>query len=218
MVPRECKNPAPHLRIQRGMDKSSTGPRVVIVNGSARPGNYTAMASALVADEFRKLGIPVDVVNPGELDLPLPGTAANHAGTAKLQSLIAGASAVVLATPEYHGSFSSVIKLAIENMGFPSALAGKPVALLGVAAGAIGAIKSLEALRGIVSHVGGLALPMPVSVANIQKVFDSQGHCQDPAMEKYIRRVASNVHDYLTNHVCPKYTLERILREGVPAG
>ncbi|MBL0157066.1 MAG: NAD(P)H-dependent oxidoreductase [Bryobacterales bacterium] len=200
------------------MENSPSGPRVVIINGSARPGNYTAMASALVADEFRKIGLAVDVVNPGELELPLPGTAANHPGAARLQSLVAGASALVLATPEYHGSFSSVIKLAIENMGFPSAMAGKPVALLGVAAGAIGAIKSLEALRGIVSHVGGLALPMPVSVANVQRVFDAQGVCLDPVMEKYIRRVATNVRDYLTDHVCPKYTLERILREGMPVG
>ena len=37
---------------------------------------------------------------------------------------------VVLATPEYHGSFSSVMKLVIENLGFPSALQGKPVALM----------------------------------------------------------------------------------------
>ena len=36
------------------------------------------------------------------------------------------------------------MKLVIENLGFPSVLAGKPVALLGMAAGAIGAIKSLE--------------------------------------------------------------------------
>ncbi len=37
-------------------------------------------------------------------------------------------------------------------------MSGKPVALLGVAAGSIGAIKSLEHLRGVVSHIGGLAL------------------------------------------------------------
>lgn len=199
------------------MDNSPTGLRVVIVNGSARPGNYTAMASALVADEFRKNGITVDVVNPAELDLPWPGTQPNHPAAAQLQSLIAAATAVVLATPEYHGSFSSLIKLAIESMGFPSALSCKPVALLGVAAGAIGAIKSLESLRGIVSHVGGLALPMPVSVANVQKVFDPQGRCLDPKMEKYIRGVATNVQEYLNNYVCPRYTLERIMREGVPA-
>lgn len=41
-----------------------------------------------------------------------------------------------------------MIKLVIENLGFPSPLAAKPVALLGVAAGQIGAIKSLESLQG----------------------------------------------------------------------
>jgi len=40
-----------------------------------------------------------------------------------------------LATPEYDGSLSSVMKLVIENLGFPSVLAGKPVALMGVGGG-----------------------------------------------------------------------------------
>lgn len=44
-------------------------------------------------------------------------------------------------------------------MGFPSALKGKAVGLIGVAAGRIGAIKSLEALKGCVSHVGGILVP-----------------------------------------------------------
>ena len=42
--------------------------------------------------------------------------------------------ALVLSTPEYHVSFSSVIKLVLENLGFPSVLSGKPIVLLGVAA------------------------------------------------------------------------------------
>jgi chromate reductase, NAD(P)H dehydrogenase (quinone) len=190
--------------------------RVVLVNGSARPGNYTGMALRLVADELKKNPkVTVDLIEPGKMNLPLPGTAKDNPATGDLQRRVSAAVAVVLATPEYHGSFSSVIKLAIENMGFPSVLAGKPVALLGVAAGAIGAIKSLESLRGVVSHVGALALPMPVSVANVQKVFDAEGRCLDPAVEKHIRRVATGVMDYLEQHVCPSITLERILREGV---
>jgi FMN reductase len=48
------------------------------------------------------------------------------------------------------------MKLAIDNLGFPSMLSGKPISLLGVAAGVIGAIKSLEELRGICSHVGAV--------------------------------------------------------------
>jgi NAD(P)H-dependent FMN reductase len=192
--------------------------RILIVNGSVRPGNFTAKASALVADELgRDPGVEVDVVDPGTLDLPLPGLRPGAEGTRILVEKVKAAAGVVLATPEYHGSFSSVMKLAIENMGFPSALSGKPVALLGVAAGAIGAIKSLEHLRGVCAHVGAIALPLPVSVAGVQRVFDAEGRCLDPNVEKLVRSVAGNLLNYLRGHVCPGIQLERLLREGAVA-
>lgn len=66
------------------------------------------------------------------------------------------------------------MKLVIENLGFPSVLSAKPVALLGVAAGTIGAIKSLEQLRSVCAHIGAIVLPLPISVPNVQKVFDKE--------------------------------------------
>ena len=159
------------------MEDSARPIRIVVINGSVRPHNYTSMASAYVVDELRKHPkVSVEEVHPGDLNLPFPGTDPNSPATKKLQQIVGQATGVVLVTPEYHGSFSSVMKLVIENLGFPSVLAGKPVALLGVAAGTIGAIKSLEHLRGVVSHVGGHALPLPISIANVQKVFDREGH------------------------------------------
>jgi chromate reductase, NAD(P)H dehydrogenase (quinone) len=192
--------------------------RIVLINGSVRPGNYTGMASALVVDELKKdPKVRVEVMNPLELDLPLPGTNPHAEGTRKLQEAVKKATAVILATPEYHGSLSSVMKLVIENLGFPSVLAGKPVALLGVAAGSVGAIKSLEQLRSIASHIGALVLPMPISVPNVQKVFDSSGHVLDPAVEKLIRSLATNVMNYIHQNICPSVTLERLLRQGTAA-
>lgn len=192
--------------------------RIVVINGSVRPGNYTRMASSLVVDELRKhADVSVEVMDPGTLHLPFPGTDPDAPGAKLVKEKVSESAGVVLATPEYHGSFSSVMKLVIENLGFPSMLAGKPVALLGVAAGSIGAIKSLEHLRGVVSHVGGIALPLPVSVANVQTVFDANGRCLNPALEKLIRGVANNLLDYLKQNVCPRLVLERILREGVTA-
>jgi chromate reductase, NAD(P)H dehydrogenase (quinone) len=197
------------------MEQVTDGICIVVLNGSVRPGNYTRMASALVVDELRKdPKVSVDVIDPEGLALPPPGTGLDSAVAKDLQSRVLRAAGVLLATPEYHGSFSSVMKLMIENLGFPSVLAGKTVALLGVAAGAIGAIKSLEHLRGVVSHVGGIALPLPVSVANVQRVFDSAGHCLDPAIEKMVRGVSGNLLGYIHQSVCPRLTLERILREG----
>ncbi len=197
------------------MAVEQSGATIVIINGSVRPGNYTAMASALVADEIRKDGMfGVDVIDPAALDLPLPGTRPGDQSTRILMEKVGGAAGVVLATPEYHGSFSSVMKLVIENLGFPSVLSGKPVSLLGVAAGAIGAIKSLEQLRSVTAHIGALPLPLPVSVAFVQKAFAPDGRCLDPAVEKRVRSAATNLLNYLRGHVCPALQLERLLREG----
>lgn len=191
--------------------------RIAIVQGSVRPGNFTAKAVALVADEFRRQGIDdVQVLDPAELRLAPPGMPAEDARAEEFAAAVKGATGVVLATPEYHGTFSSVMKLAIENMGFPSALAGKPVALLGVAAGRIGAIKSLEHLRGVASHVGGIVLPGPVSVSDVQGRFDADGRVTDQEVEAGIRSVATNLLGYISESVCPRRCLEAMAR-GVAA-
>ena len=103
-------------------------------------------------------------------------------------------------------------KLIIENLGFPSVLADKPVALLGVAAGRIGAIKSLEQLRGVCSHVGAIVLPGAVSIGGVQGAFDSDGTCTDKGVEESLRRLAESLLDFMKEYVCPKYALEAMVR------
>jgi chromate reductase, NAD(P)H dehydrogenase (quinone) len=197
------------------MTDHSKGIRVVVINGSMRPANYTSMASALVMDELKKQPrVTAHLINPADYHLPFPGVDSHAPGTKKLQEEVKEATGVILATPEYHGSFSSVMKLVIENLGFPSVLAGKPVGLLGVAAGSAGAIKSLEQLRSVCSHIGAIVLPLAVSVPNVQKVFDSSGRPLDPAIEKLVRSVATNVLNYVKQNLCPAVTLERLLRNG----
>jgi len=193
-----------------------SGIRIVAINGSARPGNFTGKALNLVVDELReKHHVTVDVINPEKMRLPFPGTDPASEDSARLKSLVKQATGLVLATPEYHGSFSSALKLVIENLGFPSALAGKPIALMGVASGQIGAIKAMEHLRSVCSHVGAIVLPGPISVANVHKFFDDSGRCLDERVEKRVRSVATNLMDYIQGYICPKVALEQLVREGV---
>jgi chromate reductase, NAD(P)H dehydrogenase (quinone) len=192
--------------------------KIVVITGSVRPGNYTRMAADLVVNELEKLSdVSVELIDPATLSLPFPGTNPDAPGSKILREKVSAATGVILATPEYHGSFSSVMKLVIENLGFPSVLAGKPVGLLGVAAGSIGAIKSLEHLRGVVSHIGAIPLPLPVSIANVQKLFDAKGHILDPAQDRLIRSVGTNLLAYIRQNLCPRMALERLLREGPAA-
>ncbi len=195
--------------------------RIVAILGSVRPGSSTAKALALVADEVRKQeGVNLTVIDPAGLRLPLPGLAPGDpqraAAAQSLRQIVADATGVVLATPEYHGSYSSVIKLVIENLGFPCALATKPVALLGVASGQIGAVKALEHLRSVCSHVGAIVLPATVSVPGVNKVFDAQGRSLDPVIEQRVRSVAGSLLDCIRGNLCPRITLEQMARESAP--
>ena len=197
------------------MTSNNGGIRIAVLCGSVRPGNYTRMAvEVVVASLSAEPNVLVEVVDPSELDLPLPGLKATSDSAAQLQESVRGATAVILATPEYHGSFSSVMKLMIENLGFPSVLAGKPVALLGVAGGSIGAIKSLEQLRSVCSHVGAIVLPGPVSVAHVRSAFNEAGECIDSSVEGRLQGLAENVLAYIRQNVCPRMTLESMVRAG----
>jgi FMN reductase len=191
---------------------SDEGIRIAVIKGAVRPGNYTGKAADVVVDELRRRGVHVDVVDPADMELAAPGTGSTT-DAERMQEIVRRATGLVMTTPEYHGGMSSVIKQVIENMGFPSVMSGKPVALLGVAAGRIGAIKSLEMLRSVCSHVGCLVLPGPVSVAQVNQVIDEEGRVLDERTEKQIRGVATNLLDYLHQHVCPRVALEVMIRE-----
>ncbi len=197
-------------------DGNSGGIRIVAVLGTARPGNFTSKALALVIDEIEKQeDIGVDLIDPATMNLPLPGSSPDSADTKSIQEIVSKSTGVVFSTPEYHGTYSSAAKLIIENLGFPSVLASKPVALVGVAAGQIGAIKALEHLRSVLSHVGAIVLPGPVSVAGVQNVFDDDGNCLDDAIEKMVRGVATNLIEYIRGSVCPRVALEEMMRRGL---
>jgi len=171
---------------------------IVAIKGSVRPGNYTGKALALAVHEMRKKeGVQVQVFDPAKMALSFPGQGSDSDDAEKFQAAVSEASGVLLATPEYHGGHSSVIKLMIENLGFPSALSGKPVALLGVASGQIGAIKSLESLRSICAHLGSIVLPGAVSLAGVQDLFDEVGQCLDPQAEQRVRTLGQKLIDYI---------------------
>ena len=100
---------------------ADAGIHVAAVLGTARDGNYTRHALALVVDELGRREVAVTVLDAAALTLALPGAGESPDGST-LREAVHGADAVILATPEYHGSFSAAMKLVIENLGFPSVL------------------------------------------------------------------------------------------------
>ena len=186
--------------------------KIAAIVGSVRQDSMTGKVLALVVDEMKKYkNVSLEVLDPREFHLNADAED-QDASVKKLQKIVSEATGVILTTPEYHGSYSSTIKLVIDNLGYPSVLAGKPVALLGVASGQIGAVKALEHLRSVCSHVGSIVLPGPVSVAGVHKLFDEQGSCKDAKVEKRIRALATSLLEYIQKHICPLIAFEQTVR------
>jgi len=187
--------------------------KIATVLGSLNKNGSCAHALNIIHNELGKSDhIIIIKIDPNDFALPFPGQTLSNSDEEKLQQLLSDVDGIIISTPEYHGSFSSVVKLIIENLGFPSVLSGKAISLLGVAGGSIGAIKSLEQLRSICSHVGSIVLPGPVSIPNVHSVFDKDGKCLNVKVEQRLRTLANEIIKYVEKNIYPEHTLEEQVR------
>lgn len=172
--------------------------QIAAVVGSMRQDSYTRRVLNLVITALNKEpNVVVDIIDPSKLNLAFPGESGAEALEKLLVPRIVAADGLVLSTPEYHGSYSSVLKAMIDNMGYPSALEGKPIAMVGIAAGRIGAVKALEHLHGVCAHVGALPLPYPVSVSEVHTYFDQDGRCTDLELTRQLQDCATRLVDFI---------------------
>lgn len=139
-------------------------PAVLLLSGSPNPGSRVGTTVAAAARLLAERGAhprvwdlaerPLPVVDPRWHGRPDAHPAAPARALAKLAQ---EADAFVLASPTYHGSFSGVVKNALDHLDVP-ALAGKPVGL--VAHGEnLSAVQVCDGLRSVVRALHGLALP-----------------------------------------------------------
>lgn len=172
-------------------------PTVALINSSVQKKNYTGFSLHIVKDELLANKIKVIDINLKEYNLPFPGEEITNDNSDEMREKLKLADAYIIGCPEYNGSFTAKLKLMIENSGFPSVIKGKPVGLLGVASGILGATKSLEQLRTVCSHIGAFVLPRVVSIAQIETKFDDIGNCIDIQSKKDLTLVAKNMVEFL---------------------
>ena len=171
---------------------------VALINSSVQKKNYTGFTLNIIKNEFELNDLSVIEVNLKDYKLPFPGEDNEYDDSETMQELLKGADAYIIGCPEYNGSFTAKLKLMVENAGFPSLFKGKPIGLVGLASGVLGATKSLEQQRTLFSHIGGFVLPRVVSISQVEKRFDENGNCIHEKTEKDIRLAAQNMVSFLT--------------------
>src|SRR6266700_6810689 len=104
------------------------------------------------------------------------------AAVARLRAAVAGADALLIATPEYNSSIPGQLKNAIDWASRPAAnsvLRNKPVAVVGASTGAFGAVWAQAELRKVLGAAGARVLDLELPVPHAHTRFDEGGMTDD---------------------------------------
>jgi len=169
--------------------------RVIAINGSLRNAGYTSRALEIALAGAREVGAETRLINLADYDLVFCDGRSRKdypEGVHRLRAEVQRAQGIILGTPEYHGSFSGVLKNALDLMGFDE-FEGKMWGLVGVAGGSMGALNALNSLRTVGRALHAWVVPEQVSIAQAWKVFDENGHLTDENMRQRLMDVGRQV-------------------------
>jgi NAD(P)H-dependent FMN reductase len=146
--------------------------RILAVVGSTNANSVTRVVVTQVAEQLRKSGCEVDLLDLGQEPLALFNveTAYRQPGFAALQNRVAAADVFVLGTPDYHGSISSALKNFLDH--FWHEFAGKLFATI-VASHEKG-LTATDQLRTVARQCYAWSLPYGVAFAEKLDVADGQ--------------------------------------------
>ncbi|NUP99115.1 MAG: NAD(P)H-dependent oxidoreductase, partial [Armatimonadetes bacterium] len=117
--------------------------RVVGLVGSLRSGSFTRAVVELALVGAAELGAETTLMDLNEFRLSFCGLTPEHPEEVqRLRDLTRAAHGIILGSPEYHGSYSGVLKNALDLMSFEE-FEGKMLGLVGVGGGALGAAGAL---------------------------------------------------------------------------
>jgi len=171
--------------------------KIVGIGGSLRSASYSMMALALAAERVRTLGAEVQILDLREMTLPFCDGGKDYADfpdVSALRKTVTEADGLILATPEYHGSVSGVLKNALDLMGFTE-LGGKVTGLISVLGGQPNS-NALNEMRLIMRWVHAWVIPEQIAIGQAWRAFDEESKLID---EKLAERLDEFAKSLVTN-------------------
>jgi chromate reductase len=167
--------------------KSASPVRVLALNGSLRRESYNGR----LLQAARHLLAPyASLAVWGELAL-LPPYNEDDDGddpgetVRGLREAVAGADALLVATPEYNATLPGALKNAIDWASRPypdSALAGKPAAVVGSSTGLFGAVWAQAEVRKALRTAGARIVEQDLPLGRAMDAFAADGSLRDPEL------------------------------------
>jgi chromate reductase len=167
------------------------------ISGSLRSGSYNSLLLAN-AHELLDGDVEFEVFDGLKAVPPFDEEDERDPAPAveRLRDAIAGADAVLFATPEYNASVPGQLKNAVDWASRPfatAALRNKPVAVVGASTGMFGAVWAQAELRKVLATAGARVLDaeLPVPIAASQ--FDDTGRLVDDDLRARLGEIAGRL-------------------------
>ena len=170
--------------------------KIVGITGSLRDGSYSLKALKQAIARVETLGVEVEILDLREMNLPFCDGGddySDYPDVVKLRNAVKTADGLILATPEYHGSVSGVLKNALDLMSFEH-LSDKVTGLISVLGGQSNS-NALNDLRVIVRWVHGWVIPEQIAIGQAWQAFDGEGKLLDEKISERFDRFAQSLVD-----------------------
>ena len=177
-------------------------PLVVGIGGTIGSISSTERALRIALDAASEKGFRTRMFGGAEMArLPLydPRAAQRTREEHEFVAAVRAASAVIIASPGYHGSISGVVKNALDLLEETARdadrpyLADMPVGLIATAYGWQATGSTIAALRSIVHALRGWPTPFAAAINTQLTKFDDAGGASDPAVIQQLRLVGHQV-------------------------
>lgn len=168
--------------------------KIVGIGGSLREDSYSQLALKLAAQRMEALGAEVEILDLREMQLPFcngEDDYPDYPDVEKLRNAVQQADGLILATPEYHGSVSGVIKNALDLMSFDQ-LSDKVTGLISVLGGQSNS-NALNDLRVIMRWVHAWVIPEQIAIGQAWKAFSNDGKIVDEKLSQRFDEFAQSL-------------------------
>tara|TARA_Y100000588_G_scaffold97290_1_gene105585 strand:+ start:200 stop:790 length:591 start_codon:yes stop_codon:yes gene_type:complete len=173
-------------------------PKIVALSGSSRNKSWNKKLLAIAADGAKSAGAEVTIIDLADFPMPIyDGDLEEKLGlpdaVQEIKSLMIKCDGFLIASPEYNGGYSALLKNTIDWVSRPiageeplRAFAGKKAAIMSTSPGALGGIRGLAQIRQILTNIQVIVLPDQGSIADARNSFKDDGSLSDEPQHRKI--------------------------------
>ena len=165
-----------------------TTKKILFLSGSTRIGSFNSALAKAACEYAKTQNVDAEYINLADYELPLfnqddEADRGIHGNAKRLKQKFVEADGYFIATPEYNGSFTPLLKNTLdwisrtheENEKPLSAYANKAAAIGGASPGGFGAMRALVPLRLLLANVGVNMVGHQLAIASAHEAFDENG-------------------------------------------